>query len=301
MLHWAIIGSGDVVNRLVGKSFLIPQKSRVKYIFSTNFKSANELAKKHKLGKAVKNLNTIIKDKEINSVYIATPHNTHFNYIKKFANAKKNILCEKPLVIKKQHIGLVKKICKRNKVSLVTLFYRRHLKRFKYIKKLLSKKKLGKIVYFKVTLTVSPDKHPVAPIYLNKLNKKNIPWRFKKKQSGGGNFVDMGAHAIDIIPFLLGDINKVYSIKKNYAKYYDVEDTIITNIELKNGIVGQGVWSSITQKNIDFFEIFGTKGYIKFSMHFSDLVEITTGIKYKNYLIDENGMKVANIQINALK
>ena len=140
----------------------------------------------------------------------------------------------------------------------------------------------------------------------------------------------MGAHAIDIIPFLLGDINKVYSIKKNYAKYYDVEDTIITNIELKNGIVGQGVWSSITQKNIDFFEIFGTKGYIKFSMHFSDLVEITTGnkkfvksipyekpfhkniikdvvnkflkkIKYKNYLIDENGMKVANIQINALK
>ena len=40
MLYWAIIGSGDVVKRLVGKSFNIPKKSKVKYIFSHDLKEA---------------------------------------------------------------------------------------------------------------------------------------------------------------------------------------------------------------------------------------------------------------------
>ena len=330
MLYWAIIGSGDVVNRLVRKSFLIPKKSKVKYVFSKNFAEAKKLVKKYKLGKAVKDLNIVIKDKDVNSIYIATPPNFHYNYIKKFAAAKKNIFCEKPLVIKRKHINSVKKICEKNRISLVTSFYRRYLKRFNYIRKLLVGGKIGKIVYFRVTLTHSVDRHPTAPININKLNKTNIPWRFRKSESGGGNFIDMGSHAIDLIAFLLDDIKKVYCLKKNYTKYYDVEDTLIINIKLNNGIIGQGVWSSVTKKNIDNFEIFGTKGYIKFSMSFSNLVEVLVGkkrfiksipfekpfyknivkyvvdkflnkIKYKNYMIDKNGLKTSNIQIDALK
>ena len=112
--------------------------------------------------------------------------------------------------------------------------------------------------------------------------------------------------------------------------YYNVEDTLISNIELYNGIIGQGVWSSVVKKNIDSFEIFGTKGYIKFSMSFSDLVELLLkkkklkvlvpferpfhkniikdtikkylkNIKEKKYITEEAGLRAALLQISALK
>ena len=51
MLYWAIIGSGDVVNRLVQDSFHTPGSSKVAFIYSRGFKEAKRLAKKYKYGK----------------------------------------------------------------------------------------------------------------------------------------------------------------------------------------------------------------------------------------------------------
>ena len=273
MLYWGVIGSGDVVSRLVRDSFNIPGKSSVKYIYSKNYAEAKQISNKFKLGKAIKNIKLMLKDKQINCVYIATPPSSHAGYVKQFAKLKKNILCEKPLAINLKDISEIIKICKKHKVNLVTSFYRRYLKRFKMIKNILDKKKIGRIITFRYNLTHSPDSHPTAPIEIKK--KKQIPWRFKKTISGGGNFLDMGAHAIYMIIFLLGDIKKIQSIKKNYLNLYKVEDTLIINIELKNKIVGQALWSSVTDKTEDAFEIFGTKGTLKFSLNFNDKVEFT--------------------------
>ena len=95
MLNWAIIGSGDVVNRLAGKSFFVKKKSKVKYVFSKNLSEAKNLVKKFKFEKVAKNINQIVSDNEVNCIYIATPPSSHYNYIKKFVEAKKNIFCEK--------------------------------------------------------------------------------------------------------------------------------------------------------------------------------------------------------------
>ena len=272
MLKWAIIGSGDVVDRLVQKSFLIKNISKVVSIYSDNYKQANLLAKKHNLGTATKSLESIILSKEINSIYIATPPSSHAYYIKIFANNKKNILCEKPLAIKEKELLDIVKICKENRVSLITSFYRRYLKRFIEIKNIIENDNIGKIITFNYRLFHSPKNHPTAPI--NNMNTKNTEWRFIKKISGGGNFIDMGGHALDMIAYLMGDIKKIQLMKKNYLKLYNVEDTLITNIELKNKIIGQAAWSSVTNKTEDIFEIFGSKGTLSFSLNFDDKVII---------------------------
>ena len=44
-----------------------------------------------------------------------------------------NLLCEKPLVMNYKELSSVKKLIKKNKINLVTCYYRRHLKRFKFI------------------------------------------------------------------------------------------------------------------------------------------------------------------------
>ena len=88
MLNWAIIGSGDVIERLVQNSLNVSNKSKVRCIYSLDKKKAKELSKKFNLGSVVNNYKDILKDKSINCVYIATPPNYHFFYIKLFS--KKN-------------------------------------------------------------------------------------------------------------------------------------------------------------------------------------------------------------------
>ncbi len=281
MLKWCIIGSGDVVQRLVGNSLEVKNKSRIKCLISKDLSEANKYAKKFKKIKTLKaNLNNIKKvclDSEIDSIYIATPPNTHFFYISKFCRFKKNIVCEKPLVIKKKELSDLRILLKKYKFNLFTCFYRRYLKRFIEIKKILDSKKLGKILFFEIKYFHNEKNHPTANIS----NKKFIPWRFKKSISGGGNIVDMGIHAIDLINFFLGDIKKVKAINKNQMKFYNVDDINLVNFELKNNIVGQGSWCSTAPYKTDEFKIYGRKGTIKFKMNFGEKDEVEIFLKNK--------------------
>ena len=180
MLKWCIIGSGDVVNRLVNKSLNIKKKSKVISILSDNEIQGKKLAKK--IGaesyyrNTKKNMYKLLNDKNINSIYIATPPKFHYKYIEFFCKRKKNIICEKPLVIKSDELNKLNKLKERYKFNLLTCFYRRYLSRFLYIKKILDKKIIGKIIYFNIRYFHNEKNHPTA-----NLKGKNIPWRFKKK------------------------------------------------------------------------------------------------------------------------
>lgn len=269
MLKWCIIGSGDVVDRLVGNSLNIKNNSKVISIISDNTKQARNVAKKINVREIYlntsKNIKKIQNDKNINSIYIATPPNHHFYYINKFCKFKKNIICEKPLVKNKKEITNIKKLTKKYKFNLLTCFYRRYLDRFIYIKKLIQKNTIGKIIFFETRYFHNHNNHPTA-----KIKNKVIPWRFKKEISGGGNIMDMGIHSLDLIDFLIGEIDAVSSFNNNYKKIFNVEDTTVINLKLKNGIIGLGSWCSISPDKEDYFKIYGLKGTIKFSTNFSE-------------------------------
>lgn len=279
MLNWLIIGSGDVVDRLLDDSLFVKNKSQVVAIYSKDKLSARRYALKHNIKYFNLSLESIINLNLINSAYIASPPSSHLFYIKKFAKLGINIFCEKPIVSKLNDIKIVKSILKNHKINFTTAYYRRGLKRFIYIKKLIDQNKIGEILFFKISYIHTLSSHPTAPI---KFKKNEVPWRFKKNISGGGNFLDMGTHTIDMVQFLIGDIKNIQGFKNNKLNIYDVEETFVANIILKNKIIGSAIWSSVGSNNEDYFYIVGTKGHIKFSMSNSDKVEIKINNKIMN-------------------
>ena len=281
MLKWCVIGSGDVVQRLVKDSLNIKNKSKMIYLMSKDIKGAKDYAKKvgvvNVLKPNSKNIKKICDDNEINSIYIASPPNSHFFYIKKFYKFKKNIVCEKPLVITKKEMYKLELLTKKTKFNLFTCFYRRYLNRFIQIKKILDKKLLGKILFFEIKYFHNEKNHPTANLQRNKI----IPWRFNKSISGGGNIMDMGIHAIDLVYFLLGSIKKVTSLNKSQMKFFNVEDITLVNFELKNNVLGQGAWCSTASEKIDEFKIHGRKGTIKFRMNYGEDNTVVISINNK--------------------
>lgn len=275
-LKWLVIGSGDVVKRLMSKSLNLKNKSSVEAILSKNLLEAKLLSNYLNVRKVYTDINQIKDFSKFNWVYIATPPNTHLYYVKKLAPMKLNILCEKPIVSKFSDLNKIITTCQKNKVFLETTYYRRFQERFIFIKKLLQKKILGKIIYFKHSYLHNLENHPTAKIY----NKKKTPWRFVKKISGGGNYLDMGPHVIDIISHFIGDIDEVHFYQNNKLNLYDVEENTVLNIKLKNKIIGQSIWSSVSGLYEDKFQIFGAKGYISFSMNSNPKIEIKTKNKH---------------------
>tara|TARA_B100001057_G_scaffold470953_1_gene532790 strand:+ start:1972 stop:2964 length:993 start_codon:yes stop_codon:yes gene_type:complete len=275
MLKWCIIGSGDVIKRLVQDSLNIKNKSKVECILSDDLTQAKDFAKKHNIKdvllKSEKNIKKIINNSDINSIYIATPPNSHLFYISKFCKTKKNIVSEKPLVTNKKELARLKTLLKKYKFNLFTCFYRRYLKKFIFIKELLNKKILGKILYFDIKYFHDEKTHPTAKI----IKGKPIPWRFVKKISGGGNVVDMGVHAIDLVEFMIGKIKKISSFKTNKMNLYKVEDICVINFELKNKILGQSSWCSVSNNKKDEFSIYGSKASIHFTMNMGEDEKIT--------------------------
>ena len=277
-LNWIIVGSGDVVNRLVKKSFNL-RNSRVLYVYSDDYNQAKKIVKKYNYGKVIKNIKIAIKDKRINCAYIATPPNNHFNYIKLFAKNKINVLCEKPLVLSKTNSNQINNLCEKNNISFYGSFYRREQKRFKFVRNLIKQNKIGKILAFDYKMHHSLSSHPTAPILKSNLKNYKIPWRFNKKISGGGNFLDMGLHVIDFLVQVFGEVKDIQYIKNKTQKYYDVEESYILNLSFKSGVVGQGAWHSTVSQKLDLMNIYGTKGIIQFSFNFKDKVVIEIGGK----------------------
>jgi len=300
MLNWAIIGSGDVVGRLVQDSLNVNNKSQVKYIYSKDFNKAQELERKFRFVKTIRDYKIIGNDKEINCIYIATPPDSHFYYIKYFSKKIKNILCEKPLGINSKEIKNIKKIIKKNNNNFFIPFYRRFQKRFIYVNNIIKTKKLGQPIFFRYLLTHNLHNHPTHPVNPKK-NKKFIPWRFKKSIAGGGNYIDMGPHALDLINLLLGEISSISTNSSNLRKIYNVEETLCANIKLKNKICGQAIWSSVVGDKKDLFEIFFTKGKLEFSLNFNNLVitKQNSRIRKKKYTLSDPLHK--NFILNMIK
>lgn len=94
-----IIGSGRIAGRFVREAKLVSGVS-IQGIYNPHKESAAEFAKRWVINAYME------KDdfyREIDLVYIASPHETHYEYIKEALSYQKNVICEKPLALCRKH------------------------------------------------------------------------------------------------------------------------------------------------------------------------------------------------------
>ena len=98
-INIGLIGNGRIAKRFVIESKYV-SGINIEGVYNPNIRSASAFADKMELNFATDKLNDFFS--KVNSVYIASPHNTHFNYIIQSLEENKNVLCEKPLVLTKK-------------------------------------------------------------------------------------------------------------------------------------------------------------------------------------------------------
>ena len=96
IINLGVIGSGRIANRFIPESKFV-SGINVSGVYNPVIKHAKQFAEKHELSFFTDNFDEFIS--KVDAVYIASPHLTHGEYIRKSLQNRKHVLCEKPLVL----------------------------------------------------------------------------------------------------------------------------------------------------------------------------------------------------------
>lgn len=243
---------------IVVKSVLVSKR--------TDSKKILELKKRYGFKFITKDYLEILNDKEIDAIYIATPNNVHFEQITQAIKYNKHILCDKPMVLNiEESIRIVK--LKKTKPNLIfnIVFEYRFIPAIQKIKNLIDNYELGNLLQFRV-----------AYLHGSYISKRPITWRLKPKM--GGATIDLGPHVLDLVNFLIGKINVLYSLKKTKMKNRVVDDIGIINCKANGNVDGVIEVSRVASGSVDNLrlEIHGTKGSIKWNLEDLNFFEFFT-------------------------
>lgn len=253
-IKFAIIGAG-VIAPFHAKSIVKNENAELVAICDIEIEKAIKLGEEYGVNKTYKDYNDMFKEEEIDVVSICVPSGIHAEVAIAAAQAGIHVLCEKPLDIKAEKMTDMIDICKGNNVKLGVVFQRRILDAAEITRKAIHEGKLGKIVLGDAYL-----KYYRSPEYY-----ESAGWRGTWEMDGGGALMNQGVHGIDLIQWMVGDVESVFAYTAPLVRDIKVEDTAVVAMRYKNGAFGviQST-TSVYPGQETRFEIHGENGSIIF-------------------------------------
>lgn len=277
MIHWGIIGCGNVTEVKSGPAFNKVADSRLVAVMRRNGALAEDYARRHNVPKFYTKAADLINDKEIDAVYIATPPGSHAEYAIEVIKAGKPVYIEKPMAANYSECLKINKAAEKYNVPVFVAYYRRALPGFLLVKDLIEKGSIGKVRCLIIQLFKTPSSDEKSG---------KLPWRVDPAVSGGGHFFDLASHQLDYLDFLFGPIQSISSIAVNQAGLYKAEDFVSASFTFNNNIVGTGIWSfSVSPEcSRDTIEIIGDEGSIKFTTFSFEPIVLTNSSGSKEFI-----------------
>lgn len=260
LVQWGMIGCGNVTEKKSAPSFNKIPGSRLVAVGNRTPERAKNYAREHGIPTWHKNPFDVIRDPEVQIVYIATPPGSHMEYALQSIRDGKPVYIEKPMARTWEECQLINEAAAKRGIPVYVAYYRRALEYFGKVKEVIDSGLLGNLLY------VNVQQH--FPARDKDHDRKDPPWHVIPEVSGGGYFHDVGCHALDILFYFFGDPLEVKGYATNKGGLYEPEDTLSVILKLPGSLLVSGSWNFITPEPFkrDLVEVAGDRGRIKFSM-----------------------------------
>ena len=241
-INFGIIGTGRIAQQFLNE-VQKNEKIDVVGICARNFEKTVDIAKQYNIEKPYESSGEMLKDGDIDAVYIATMHPTHFAYTMKALNAGKHVLCEKPAVLKKEELEEVIKLAKEKKLLFMEAMVVGFNPLYKKMKDLIANGQIGIVVHVESSFGSKSTK----------VHKHN------SKQAGGALY-DIGIYNIFLLTDLLGIPAEIdVKARKND---WGVEGSVTGLLEYKGGVSGS-FYATMDSISGNSAKIIGTDGMIE--------------------------------------
>lgn len=266
-LRVAIIGCGGIAQHHIKYMNTFPG---VSIVAGADILPAalDRMKEKHGVTALYEDFNKMLEKegKNIDAVSVCTPNGVHHAAAIAALNAKKPVICEKPMAMNAKQAQEMADAAKRNNVEFVIGFQHRYEPRSKALRDMIADGKFGKILY----------------VRCQALRRRGIPnWGVfgQKALQGGGPMIDIGVHIIEAAHSIIGTPkpiaatgntftflgDKPTSVVSEWAgwdyKTYTVEDMAVGMIRFDTGTMLTIEASFVAHIERDIFniQIFGEK------------------------------------------
>lgn len=257
-IRWGIIGCGSVTEVKSGPAFQKVGHSALVAVMRRDAAKARDYAQRHGVPKWYNDAQALVDDAEVDAVYVATPPSTHKLHALMGIAAGKPVYVEKPFAMDAVECAAIIAAGRAASVPVFVAYYRRMLPRFHKVRELL----------FEARAVGAPRALHVVyarPHHPRYDDPRGSHWHVRPEISGGGLFMDLGCHTLDILDWLFGPIVHVSGQASNERGAYPAEDTVAMSFAFDNGMLGTGLWNFDGHASEDCIEVIGDAGRLSFA------------------------------------
>lgn len=182
-INWAVLGVGVIANQMA--QALQRMGKNLYSVGNRTHEKAVTFAEKYNVAKVYDSVDEIFSDENVDVVYITTPHNTHYEFMKKALNAGKNIFVEKSITLNSDELDEMIKLAAEKNLILAEAMTIWHMPLYKKLWQIIESGELGKV--------------QIITMNFGSFKEYNMKNRFFNMNLAGGALLDIGVYALSIV------------------------------------------------------------------------------------------------------
>lgn len=242
--NWGIVGLGKIAHSFAS-DILKTENAKLWAVASRSKQKAVNFADEYKVPNVYGSYQELLNCRNLDVVYIATPHSFHCEQTILFLDHGIPVLCEKPLAINSRQVNQMILASRGRGVFLMEAMWTRFLPMINNMLKLVMEDTIGDIVNLKADFGFKADFNPQSRLFDPKL--------------GGGALLDIGIYPVFLSLLLMGEPNNI--IAKTEFASTGVDEMCKMVLEYEDNKTAF-LQCSVIEKTNTIAEIFGTKGMI---------------------------------------
>lgn len=266
-IKWGVLGTAGIAKGCTIPGMVLAENCELTAIAGRNLEKAQAYQQEFGFRKAYGSYEELLADPEIQAVYIPLPNSLHCEWAIKALEAKKHVLCEKPIAPDAATAAKMFQAANDNGVLLMEAFAYLHAPIIAAIKEEIDAGTIGKLNYIETAFTTSA--HDLSNIRM-------------RRETYGGSMYDLGCYCTSLILWMLGkEPQKVQAIAEYTEEGIDAVTTGIMTFE--GGVRAMFncgmVMENEKDRRLDRMIFDGEKGMIVTATEFNQCGELSYTVK----------------------
>lgn len=182
-LNWAVLGTGVIANEMAAG---LQQMGKSLYaVGNRTYTKAVAFAEKYGIKKVYNTIDEMFTDEKVDIIYITSPHNTHYAFMKKALENGKHLLVEKSITLNSQELEEMAALAESKNLVLAEAMTIWHMPLYKELWRIVGSGELGRV--------------QMITVNFGSFKEYNMENRFFNRNLAGGAMLDIGVYALSIV------------------------------------------------------------------------------------------------------
>ncbi|WP_418710305.1 Gfo/Idh/MocA family protein [Allofournierella sp.] len=181
-LNWAVLGTGAIANEMA-LAFKAMGRT-LGAVGSRSPEKAAAFAKRYGAQKAYADFREMFTDPAVDVIYLATPNNTHMEFLRAALAGGKHVLCEKSIALNSRELADAARLAEQRGLVLAEAMTIWHMPLYKELRRMVGAGELGRV--------------QMMTLNFGSFKEYDMQNRFFAPSLAGGALLDIGVYALSL-------------------------------------------------------------------------------------------------------